>query len=170
MIVTEHFVVNCSLCVSYRICRLENWGKSTLIVEQESILKDNIHQANENCSNQNTTIINFAEQNWFPKSDIQFVVKNILHFMFKRPSVLRVLQRPILIIWFPSQISPSRDPFLLSQRSSKLVINQNHLGFFCVNKHTDQLIFQLSSGLTEPDFVGHGTQTPIFLKTPPDLI
>ena len=89
MIVTEHFVVNCSLCVSYRICRLENWGKSTLIVEQESILKDNIHQANENCSNQNTTIINFAEQNWFPKSDIQFVVKNILHFMFKRPFSLK---------------------------------------------------------------------------------
>lgn len=89
MIVAEHFVVNCSLCVLYRICRLENWGKSTLIVEQESILKDNIHQANENCSNQNTTIINFAEQNWFPKSDIQFVVKNILHFMFKRPFSLK---------------------------------------------------------------------------------
>ena len=89
MIVTEHFVVNCSLCVSYQICKLETWGKRALIVEQESILKDNIHQANENCSNQNTTIINFAEQNWFPKIDIQFVVKNILHFMFKRPFSLK---------------------------------------------------------------------------------
>lgn len=55
MIVTEHFVLNCSLSVSYRICKLENWGESALIVEQESIQEDNIHQAKENCSNQNTT-------------------------------------------------------------------------------------------------------------------
>ena len=50
MIVAEHFVVNCSLSVSYRICKLENCGKSARIVEQESILEDNIHQANEDIS------------------------------------------------------------------------------------------------------------------------
>ena len=162
MIVAEHFVVNCSLSVSYRICKLENCGKSARIVEQESILEDNIHQANEDCSNRNTTLINFAEQNCFPKSDIQFVVKNILHFLFKRPFSLKSSTKADTHNLVSQLDIPQQRSFSSITEVLKVGINQNHLGFFCVNKHTNQLIFWLSSGLAEPDFVGDGTQTPIF--------
>lgn len=65
MIVTEHFVLNCSLSASYRICKLENWGESALIVEQE--YSGEIIFTKPKTAQIKTPLINFAEQNWFQK-------------------------------------------------------------------------------------------------------
>ena len=86
MIITEHFVVNYSLSPFGIFANQRTGGKMhSWYNKRENLIYSERYysSANENCSNQNITIINFAEQSSFPVSDIQFVEKNILHFTLK---------------------------------------------------------------------------------------